>query len=54
VDLKPLLPPSLGHTLAGEIALLLACIDIVKEEDVRLFSIDNHETHRLGAMESSL
>ncbi len=54
VDLRPFLPPSSGHTLASEVPLLLACIDIVKEEEARLFSIDNHGAHMLGAMESNL
>jgi hypothetical protein len=54
VDFKPPLLPSSGHTLASEVTLLLACIDMVKEEEARLFSIDNHGAHKLGAMESNL
>jgi hypothetical protein len=54
VDVRPLLPPSLGHTLASEGALLLACIDMAKEEEVRLFNTNNHGVHKLGAMEFNL
>jgi hypothetical protein len=54
VDLKPLLPPSSCHTLASEVALLLACIDMVEEEEARLFRSNNHGTHMLGAMEFNL
>jgi hypothetical protein len=53
MDLRPPLPPSSSHTLASEATLFLAYIDMAKEE-ARFFSIDNHGTHRLGAMESNL
>jgi hypothetical protein len=33
VDLKPLLPPSLSRTLASEVALHLACTNMVEEEE---------------------
>jgi hypothetical protein len=54
VDLRPLLSPSLGHTLVSEVALFLACKDMVEKEEARLFSTDNHGTHRFGVMESNL
>jgi hypothetical protein len=40
--------------LANEIALLLACTDMAKEEEARFFCTHNHVTHMLGAMESNL
>jgi hypothetical protein len=54
VDLKPPLPLSSNHTLVDEAALLLACIDMAKEEEARFFSMDNHGAHKLGVMESNL
>jgi hypothetical protein len=40
--------------LVSEVALFLACKDMVEEEEARLFSTDNHGTHRFGVMESNL
>jgi hypothetical protein len=40
--------------LVSEVALFFACKNMVEEEEARLFSIDNHGTHTLGAMESNL
>jgi len=54
VDLKPLLPPSSSHTLVNEVALLLACTNMVEEEEAKKFSINNHGAHMFGAMESNL
>ncbi len=54
MDLRPLVPPSSGRTLVSEVALFLACKDMVEEEEARLFSTDNHGTHRFGVMESNL
>ncbi len=54
VDLKFFLPPSSGHTLVNEVALLLACTNMVEEEETKLFSTNNHGAHMFGAMESNL
>ncbi len=54
VDLRHSLPPSSCHTLVSEVTLLLACINMVEEEEARLFSINNHGAHMLGAMDFNL
>jgi hypothetical protein len=40
----------------NEVALLLACTNMVEEEEeeAKLFSINNHGAHMFGAMESNL
>jgi len=43
VDLRPPLPPSLGYTLPSEGALLLACTNMAKEEEVRFFRMTTME-----------